>query len=467
MISVKKSSRLAALVICAFLSTDVFFSTLTVFAASPRNEQQWQPVEQVSPFTKFSEAPLSVTGIYTVLLPIIQKPEKITATLSVDFGPVFIKDHEVLTHDLPLAKEMGASWIRVWVSWAEIETAPGVYDWTTLDATIARLKEVELKPLPVIYYAPAWAAEEGCGPLSDTMALESFLDALIGRYGADVEAWEFINEPDAREPFVPFGPVIGCWGLAPEKYAAQLGIFHEKVKELDPEAFVLFGGLAYDNWEVFERSFFDKALKNGAGDFFDVLSLHYYPINPVEFPTMADKINELQETMTNNGVTAKRIWITETSMWVNGDRGLEAQLDFIAEELTRGYCAGADNMFWFAVRQEPFDPALHRWLISRDHQPDNGYYTFQNYAQKVEGASCLGSYENVPTGVEAYQFETTDGWLYILWSNTTPQMITIPTSSTEATLTDRDGNSSTIVPAQNGQVTFDVGTQAVFLEITQ
>ncbi len=402
---------------------------------------------------------------YTAFLPLIIKHGPPQAKLGVDFGAL-ITDTDVLDNDLPLVKEMGAQWVRVFLPWLEIEKAPGEYSWDTYDAVFDSLKELGFNSIVVVYGAPDWAAEQNCGPISDTVALENFLDALIPRYAEAVNAWEFINEPDGRVPH-EYGPVIGCWGLHPTEYAQQLGIFYSKVRDLDPDALIFFGGLAYDNWAHFERGFFEEALQNGAGRYFDGVSLHYYPINPEEFPTMAHKVNEIRDTMSNNGVHNKRIWVTETGMWVNLNGSVELQRDFIVREFARGFGAGVDNIFWFDPREHPTsEGAVHRWLISINHEPINGYSTFQHLARELEGMHCVGPYRGVPEDVEAYKFIGSERSLYILWSNAITETVRIP-STTDATLISRDGDKSTVIPAQMGMVEFEVGEKPVFLEISE
>jgi len=401
---------------------------------------------------------------YTTFLPLlVQKYGLPRAKLGVDFGEWWVTYPETVEQDFPLAKGMGANWMRVFLPWLAIETSPGEYEWDEYDATFDRLRELGFRAVVVVYGPPDWAAEENCGPISDTLALENFLDLAVTRYADVAGAWEFINEPDGRVPH-EYGPAIGCWGLYPAEYVQQLRIFYSQVRLLDSDALVFFGGLAYDNWKHFERGFFEEALKHGAGSFFDGVSLHYYPINLVEFPTMAHKVNEIRDTMTRNGVYDKLIWITETSMWVNGRDGLEAQLDFIVQEQSRGFGAGVDNIFWFAVGQEGEDPNLHRWLINIDHEPDNGYYTYQNFANQIEGLYCAGVYRDVPEDVEAYRFVGEERSLYILWSDTATNTVSIP-ASTDAVLTDRDGDESIVLPVQMATVEFEVGLQPVFVEI--
>ena len=422
-----------------------------------------------SEFEDIRDTTVQATSAYTVCLPLVRKYGPPRAKLGVDFGPL-ITDADVLAYDLPVAKEMGAHWVRVFLPWLGIETSPGEYTWDEYDPVFERFGELELSSIVVIYGAPDWAAEQSCGPISDTLALENFLDVLVLRYAEVVDAWEFINEPDGKVPHV-YGPAIGCWGLHPAEYARQLGIFYAKVKTLDPDALVFFGGLAYDCWgceethNIFERSFFEEALQNGAGLYFDGVSLHYYPINPEDFPTMAHKVNEIRDTMSRNGVYWKKIWITETGQWTDPSGSSEHQRDFIVRELTRGFGAGVDNIFWYDPREHYLpEGAVQRWLISSNHEPTNGYSTFQHFAEKLEGMHCVGAYGDVPDEVEAYKFVGPERSLYILWSNTATKTVRIP-STADAILTNRDGDESVVVPVEMGMVEFEVGVKPVFVEI--
>ena len=448
----------------------------TVYGPTPTFTATWTPTSVATGTatptpTPTATATATPTGVYTALLPSIQKYVPPNAKLGVDFG-FLMMEPDVLDYDLPLAKEMGAGWARIFLSWLEVETSPGEYDWGEYDPVLERFGELGFDTIVVIYGAPDWAAELSCGPISDTLALESFLEVLVPRYAGVVDAWEFINEPDGRVPH-PYGPMIGCWGLHPAEYARQLGIFHSEVKDLDPDALIFFGGLAYDCWgcseagNIFERDFFEKALQNGAGAYFDGVSLHYYPISLEMFPTMAHKVNEIRDIMSRNEVYQKKIWVTETGMWVNLNGSLELQRDFIVRELTRGFGAGVDNIFWFDPR-EHYVPewAVHRWLISANHEPINGYYTFQNLAEKLEGMHYLGAYGGVPEGVEAYKFRSPQRSLYILWSNVATATVRLPATA-DAVLTNRDGDESSVLPVQMGMVEFEVGEKPVFVEMAE
>ena len=141
------------------------------------------------------------------------------------------------------------------------------------------------------------------------------------------------------------------------------------------------------------------------------------------------------------------------------------QRDFIVREFTRGFGAGVDNIFWFDPKEHPvWENGAHRWLIGDNHEPINGYHTLQNLADKLEGMHCVGAYGEVPEGIEAYQFRDQERSLYVMWSNAFTETVRI-SASTDAILTNRDGDESSSLLAEAGMVEFEVGAKPVFVEI--
>lgn len=406
----------------------------------------------------------ATSGIsYSLYLPSLAKNSGVRfVQLGADFGPsLLLSDTSVLTTDLAIARNLGTTWTRAWLPWALIETAPGQYDWSWADQQINQFAQAGYKINAVFYYPPTWAAGTGCGPITNTAALEQFLTVLVTRYKDQVDAWEFINEPDSPNGYPRYGPVIGCWSLQAQMYVDRLALFHARIKALDPSALVILGGLAYDNWSVFDRDFITHTLQSGSGPYFDVVSLHFYPTNPQDFPTMADKINDIMAILQRHNVYQKLIWITEASMWTNSPGGsLEAQKNFIVQEQTRGFCAGADKIFWYAIREEL--APLKRWLINRQHKPDQGHVTYQHYASRLQGAFCRERYTETPANVEGYEFGTPTGQLYILWTTSGTANVALPARST-ATLVTRDGQSEQPVTPVGGIVTVAVDQMPVFV----
>ncbi len=409
--------------------------------------------------------------VHRIFLPFVTRRQPPVAQFGADFASVH-PTSETLTYALPAAKAMGVGWVRIYLPWEDIEPVRGEYHWEASDEVVDRMVDLGLRPLALVYGPPAWAAVDNCGPISDTVAFQGFMDGLLARYGRYIDAWEFVNEPDGMYPH-PWGATAGCWGLQPEMYAKQLQIFYEQIKVAGSSDLVVFGGLAYDNWVGgnVARDFFTQTLQYGAGPYFDVANLHYYPINFVDFPTMGHKIKEIREIMERNGVYDKRVWVTETGMWVNDigvpalNGSVEKQRNFIAKEFTRGFVAGADNIFWFDVVEHPAAAdRVHRWLISVDHQPTNGYTTHQVFAEQLAGHYPQGVYLEVPEGIEAYEFLGTNHALYVLWSNTVTQTVSLPATKS-ATFISRDGDVVMELPIASGGATFDVGMIPVLVKI--
>ena len=160
--------------------------------------------------------------------------------------------------------EAGSTWARTRILWAAVEPeedAPRV--WGMSDSMVEAVARQELKGIVSIYKWPAWASSSDCGPLrGDSLdAYADFLQAAVERYDGDgeddlrgsprIRHWEIGNEPD-------FSPSAGaelgepsygsCFGDDPEGYAELLVRSHSAIMAADPEAVILFGGVAYDRF---------------------------------------------------------------------------------------------------------------------------------------------------------------------------------------------------------------------------
>jgi len=101
--------------------------------------------------------------------------------------------------------------IRLWdtgVSWREINTAPGVYDWSTLDRVVGLANSKGAAVLYAFGNTPEWAAEPKClaeqggaikgaganCPPSEIKHFVDFASALAERYSGRIESYEMWNE---------------------------------------------------------------------------------------------------------------------------------------------------------------------------------------------------------------------------------------------------------------------------------
>lgn len=102
-------------------------------------------------------------------------------------------------------------WYRLWdmkTSWRDVNPAPGVFDWTILDARVAQVEKWGGKVLLVLGLTPEWAAKDptagdprwGAGSASPPHEQYWFeyLDALMRRYGTRIGAYEVWNEANLK-----------------------------------------------------------------------------------------------------------------------------------------------------------------------------------------------------------------------------------------------------------------------------
>ncbi|NLF15203.1 MAG: cellulase family glycosylhydrolase, partial [Anaerolineaceae bacterium] len=188
------------------------------------------------------------------------------------------------------AAEAGAGRVRIPLSWSAIEpvnTSPAEYRWSPVyDEGLAQISLNDMDLILTIEGNPSWAATTPTGPI-DKVPIGEFVEfvvAAVQRYSSppyNVKLWEFYNEPDNGDLLWAVNSGLGYWGIDPEAYADMLAAVYQPIKQVDPEAQVLIGGLCFDFWEEeggpFIKDFLDRVLERGGGEYFDVLNFHYYP----------------------------------------------------------------------------------------------------------------------------------------------------------------------------------------------
>jgi len=184
-----------------------------------------------------------------------------------------------------LVMQAGVRWVRTSVNWSAVEPSPGAYNWTAFDGHMLALGEMGV--IPVVYVAgnPAWAASSRCGPI-DRVPLSDFArfvttlaqrfngkTVVNGRTLPAVNHWQFYNEPDNAWTSGQASGFDGCWGQAGAAYAQMLAAAWDAVHAANPQAKVVFGGIAGESvdcpagWECAGKPIFNFNIDGG--DFVD------------------------------------------------------------------------------------------------------------------------------------------------------------------------------------------------------
>jgi hypothetical protein len=325
-----------------------------------------------------------------------------------------------------------------------------------------------IDPIVTVNFTPAWAQKvpnSFCGPIREDklQAYASFMKDAVAYYGAppyNVKYWELGNEPDVDPKVVSSDSVFGCWGdpndpyYGGEYYAEMLKVIYPAIKEADPQAKVLIGGLLLDcdptnppeDKDCLSSKFFEGILKAGGGNYFDMVSFHGYPQyvsdkrvdTDRDFPTwrarggvVMGKVSFLREVMSEYQVD-KPLLLSESSLLCSERNPadcnpplpdfFEAQADYVVKVYLRNW---ANNLgtIWFIFNGPGW---RYGSMLDENQNPRPAYQAYQFMLGELVGAEYNKNIDQYP-GLTGYQFTRGDRLIWALWSESANQVsISLP-----------------------------------------
>lgn len=220
---------------------------------------------------------------------------------------------------------VGVTAVREQLSWNAVEPTQGTYNWAPFDALVQAVAANHMSLLVLIDFTPAWARASGCTtwtcPPANPSQFASFAAMAAARYGNEVAAWEIWNEPNSAAFWTP--------SANPTAYSQLLNLTSAAIKQADPGAFVLSGGLAPepdDGVDIDPVAFLSDVCSAGGLGAVDAVGDHPYsfPVLP-DYPAVWNAWQQMDATspnlrsvMTSCGAASKPIWITEYGAPTNG-----------------------------------------------------------------------------------------------------------------------------------------------------
>jgi hypothetical protein len=401
--------------------------------------------------------------------------------------PFGVEIWNVSDMNLARMRAAGIRWVRMQLYWSQIEpvnTTPQYYYWPPqLDKNLATLAANDIQVILTIMGNPSWAATYPAGPIDrvDMSEFSEFMSAVVARYGAgfyNVKYWEFYNEPDNGDEFRAGYGGWGFFGYQPQAYVDILSAVYGPMKAADPEAQIVFGGIAYDNWTEtggpFVRSFLDEVLQAGGGAYFDVMNFHYYPAFRANWDPygrgIIGKATYLRDKLAEYGAD-KPFICTEVSMWSDEAHGgsNELQSRYVAQVFARTLVADLGVNIWFQLVD---DYDLGSWkygLLNPDYSPKPSFYAYQTAVRQLDRVSFV---QNLDVGaIEAYEFQKLSGLTHIIvaWTNDdstqqlaieAAQVVRVDKLGGETVVSDGDDG------ALDGVVHVNVGPSPVYLRFS-
>jgi hypothetical protein len=268
-------------------------------------------------------------------------------------------------HDGSMAAYDGLSFgsIRLWdagVEWRQVETAPGVYDWSRLDALVSAAQAHGTEVTLVLAMTPSFYGPAGNLPPTDLADYADYVRAVMTRYrdfggSRGIAAYQVWNE----------GNVPTFWQGTPADLARMTQVVDQVRDEVDPAATVVAPAFAVrlagqQRWV----SQFESQRVDGTPvwHFYDVGGFSLYPMATVgdHVGGPEDAMRLLTQTrglLADAGVPAgKPVWATEVNYGLKSGNPGQLSAEPVSQRrqvanVLRTYLLGASTglsrVFWY------------------------------------------------------------------------------------------------------------------------
>jgi hypothetical protein len=397
------------------------------------------------------------------------------------------------------ANAAGITWVRYnGLRWSAVEPDRGARDWGQLGAAESELQVLAaqgLTPVVIVSSTPGWAQQfpgVACGPIkADALdAFAGFMSDLATRYSRppyNVHHWEIWNEPDVDPALVARNSVFGCWGDAKDPYygggyyAEMLKRIYPAIKQADPAAQVVFGGLLLDcdpdhppvGKDCQPARFLEGVLRGGGGAAFDILAYHGYsrwspgqhdwdleffywsPRGGVEL----GKLAFLRAVLARYN-TVKPIIADEVGLLCPGScppqEFAAAQANYVLRLYTRAWAHDLSGALWYTLN----GPGWHESaLLDAAQAPRPSYQALKFLATLLKGAEYVGPMSN--GALEGYIFRKGTASYRICWTNDS-SVVMLPLPAATSAVYDKLGN----LHSPEG-ASLEVGFEPVVIESQQ
>lgn len=369
---------------------------------------------------------------------------RITGNGLTQFGGTDIReDSEART-----ARKLGLTYNRLFTPWNKLQPAPDVWKLERMDQVIETNLKNGLKPWITILSPPAWVMPEGVFgggfqpfPFEESQ-WRNTAASLSNRWKDKILGWEWLNE------IVP-----GTQTKTPvEDYLKFCRIGAEEARKANPKfELQLAGGL----WPANFRA---DLLKAGAGNFIDILPVHYSNLGGVI---------EARANLDAVGLKKVRVWDNETgsglSTWNMPPREMlkiTKQSQWVLDRWPDELIGGAERIIYFGGESQ----AAGNWTYLLDgHTPRPLAATLAVAISKLHGAKPLGKFFLSGQGV-FHLFEKNGESLLVASNNAeSGDTIALDVGAETLTVTDHQGNQTTL-SSPGGKAVLALSPLRVFIE---
>jgi hypothetical protein len=293
---------------------------------------------------------------------------------------------EEVKRDFELVKELGLSYLRVSFSWSNYEIARGEFanlEW--LHDFVDLADEYDITLMPYLCYAPMWAARHGLwsDPPEDYQDWYDYVHRMVSEFKDQIHYWEIWNEEDLDMWFA--GTV--------DEYVKLLEVGARAVRDANPEATVIMGGLTWPN-----DAWVEEVLDQLGPDAFDILPIHSYAeswsASSVEsyLKPWGSDFDLIASILDEKG-KGQPIWLNEIGYPTIGDKTELDQARFIRRAVATLMASKQISLIsWYEIKDLRQDTHLgvigdnnnyHLGITYPDRTKKIGFYTLQDLVREL------------------------------------------------------------------------------------
>ena len=268
----------------------------------------------------------------------------------------------------PLLHEAGATVVRSFPEWTNLQPAKGTWDWASADALVDSARKNGLQIAGLFCYLAPWASSAAPGetdhgkrtrtfPIKDMRYWRDYVRGVVARYHRDIKYWEVYNE---------FNSPAFARGATVKDYVQMVRAAFEVARKVDPGCQVGIGCADVD------ISFLGQAIAQGAGGHFDFVNVHPYSLmgavmegRETVFLRMGANLRKMLARSKQRSDIA--LWVSEIGVASTSTPVPEQKQ---AEALAKAYvlclAQGIDRAFWFEGRGPAYGPGGDFGILRSD-----------------------------------------------------------------------------------------------------
>jgi polysaccharide biosynthesis protein PslG len=343
--------------------------------------------------------------------------------------------------DLDLIRDGGFRVIRMDFSWSRIERQKGVYDFekSGYDALTAGCLQRGIRIIYILDYSNRlYESEQSVRTDAGRKAFAAFAEAAAKHYSGKGILWEFWNEPNIKQFWVPQPDVENYCKLVAE--AAPL------LRKADPSGVLLAPATSTIPFDWLENCF-----KQGLLPWIDALSIHPYRPQPPE--TVVKDYDRLRKLIEQYASQGKKIpivsgeWGYSNINWDKKRLSDEQQARFLARMFLINLQQKVPVSIWYDWKDDGADPnerEHHFGTVGRDLQPKAAFLAAKSLSATLAGYAMKEQVATLNDNDVVYLLRKGNHSALAVWTVAADHDVTLPFQAGEGTLVDMLGQSKHI-----------------------